>query len=86
MDPFLIGIYISIAFALVGTFTSQRTEEERINLEKMHIIPAAELSRREYKRTGVYANVLIGLGVVIAVFLVVAWALPYNELKSAAGY
>ncbi|MDR2486405.1 MAG: hypothetical protein LBD12_00425, partial [Clostridiales Family XIII bacterium] len=86
LDPFLIGIYISIAFALVGTFTSQRSEEERINLEKMHIIPTSELSRREYRRTGMYANILIGLGVVIAIFLVVVWALPYNELKSAAGF
>jgi sodium/pantothenate symporter len=83
LDPLLIGIYASAIFAIIGTKLGTKTPEEDAVLAKMHIAPKSILSRAEYKRTFIYANLLIIFGVVVTVVLIAAWAVPVMNWTAA---
>jgi sodium/pantothenate symporter len=78
LDPFFIGIYFSLAFAIIGSIGQKRTELESQFYEKMHITPKGELVASELKRTKIYCWVAILAGVAISLFLILYWAAPYN--------
>ncbi|HWQ80459.1 MAG TPA: sodium:solute symporter family protein [Anaerovoracaceae bacterium] len=80
LDPFFIGLYLSIIFAIIGTKTSTLTKEEIAYREQLHILPASESLAPDYKRDRVYGNVMIVAGVFIFAFLLFGWALPYNGM------
>lgn len=80
LDPFFIGLYASIIFAIIGTKTSVLSQEEIDYREKMHIIPQQETLAVDYKRDRVYGNVMIVVGLCVTLFLLFGWALPYNGL------
>jgi len=80
LDPFMVGIYCAIIGLLVGTYTSQPTEENLAQYVKMHIIPEEEKDPAEIRRT---KCTLIGLAIymVIAFILLAAlWAGPIGKL------
>jgi sodium/pantothenate symporter len=79
IDPFFIGLYASLVFAVIGSAVSKPSTEEVRVLTEMHVLPDSEKSLADYKRTFAYANVLIVVGVVVAVILIAVWALPYND-------
>jgi len=84
LDPLLIGIYVSLLFAIIGTKFSSKTPEEDAMQAQMHVIPKSLLSRKEYKRTFMYANLLIVFGVVVTVVLIACWAVPVMQLSAAS--
>ncbi len=80
LDPFFIGLYLSIIFAIIGSKTSSLTREEidyRVNL---HILPASEQMTADYRVDKNYGKILIMFGVAVTLFLLFGWALPYNGL------
>jgi sodium/pantothenate symporter len=80
LDPFFIGLYLSIIFAVIGTKTSVLTQEEIDYREKMHILPESEMLPADYRRDRVYGNVMVVVGLCVTVFLLFGWALPYNGI------
>jgi sodium/pantothenate symporter len=79
LDPFFIGLYLSLIFAILGSLGSKPSPEEAKVLAEMHVIPEGEKSLLDYKRTFAYANFLMVAGLAIIIILIVVWALPYNE-------
>jgi sodium/pantothenate symporter len=84
IDPFFIGLYLSAIFAVVGSLGTKPSAEEASVLKEMHVIPEAEKSLVDYKRTFNYANALIVVGAVVIVVLIAAWAIPYNDFIASA--
>jgi len=80
LDPFFIGLYLSVIFAVIGTKTSVLTQEEIDYREKMHILPESEMLPADYRRDRVYGNVMVVVGLCVTVFLLFGWALPYNGI------
>ncbi|MGL6219072.1 MAG: sodium:solute symporter family transporter, partial [Lacrimispora sphenoides] len=83
LDPFWVGIYCSIAGMVVGSLTSQITDVEKHELEKLHIIPEVEKNPEEMRKTKRMGYVLVAGGIILAVALIVFWAVPYNQSISA---
>lgn len=80
LDPFFIGLLISILFAVIGSIFYPVTEEETDYREKLLIIPESEKICEEYKKDRVYGYILIIFGIATTLFLLFGWALPYNNL------
>jgi sodium/pantothenate symporter len=78
LDPFFIGIYLGIAFMIIGSRGQQRTQLEIDYFEKMHITPEIELIPAEIKKTKSYILIAITVGVAMSAFLILYWAAPYN--------
>lgn len=78
LDPFFIGLYLSLIFAVIGSKTSTLSQGEIDYRRNLHIVPAAEKLAMEYKRDKGYGWMLIIVGVLVTIFLLFAWALPYN--------
>jgi sodium/pantothenate symporter len=78
LDPFFIGIYLSIAFAIIGSMGQKKSEIETKFYENMHIVPEVERDPKEIKRTKLYCGIAIAGGVAIILFLIFYWAAPYN--------
>ena len=84
LDPFFIGLYASFLFAWLGSRGREPSWAEMSILARMRRIPPAERKESEYRKTLAYANVLIVTGVAVIALLIAFWALPYNEIMSAA--
>ncbi|MDR2487225.1 MAG: sodium:solute symporter family protein [Clostridiales Family XIII bacterium] len=78
LDPFFVGIYLSVLFAILGSMGQKKSETEELFYEKMHITPQSELVPSEVKRTKLYCWVAVVGGVVITAFLIIYWVAPYN--------
>jgi len=80
LDPFFIGLYLSLIFAIIGSKLHPVSEGERLYREKLLILPESEKVAADYKRDKVYGYVLIVAGVLTTLVLLFGWALPYNGL------
>lgn len=80
LDPFFIGLYLSVVFAVIGSKTSTLSKEEIAYRENLHILPESEMLALDYRRDRVYGNVMVVVGLCVTVFLLFGWALPYNGL------
>lgn len=80
LDPFFIGLYLSVIFAFMGTKVSFLTAEEIAYREKLHILPVSETNPLDYSRDRVYGYIMMICGLCIIAFLLFGWALPYNGL------
>lgn len=84
IDPFLIGLYLSVIFAVLGSWGQAPSTEEVEMRTMMHVIPKDELKRSDYKRTLAYSNMLMIVGLLVVAFLVYFWVMPYHEFLSTA--
>ncbi len=80
LDPFFIGLYLSLLFAVIGTKLHPVTAVESKYREDLMVIPEEEKVAADYKRDRVYGYILIAAGVATSLFLLFGWALPYNGL------
>ncbi|MBQ7860028.1 MAG: sodium:solute symporter family protein [Faecalibacterium sp.] len=78
LDPFFIGIYCSLIFAVIGSKLHPVTEEETAFRDKMMVIPETEKVRADYKRDRMFGWIMIVFGILTTVVLLFGWALPYN--------
>lgn len=80
LDPFFIGVYCSIIAAIIGSYGQKRTETEINEHNKLHVFPDEMKDIKEYKRTSIYANIMIVSGILFSAVLLYMWALPYNGI------
>ena len=80
LDPFFIGIYLSLFFAILGSKLHPVTEEEKAYREKLLILPESEKVIKDYKIDKVFGYLLIAAGIAVTLFLLFGWALPYNGI------
>jgi len=80
LDPFFVGVYLSLLFAVAGSVLHPVTEAESDYRSRLLVLPASERSAAQYRRDRVYGWVLIGAGVLTSMVLLLGWALPYNGL------
>jgi sodium/pantothenate symporter len=85
LDPFFVGLYLSIIFAVLGSSGQKPTTAEIEYREFLHVMPDREIDAREFKITYRYTNFIMVVGVLFIVFLLVFWALPYNGLGGWLG-
>lgn len=80
LDPFFIGIFLSILACYFASKKYPATEEEIEYRRKLLITPESEKNLREYKIDKRYGYLLMVVGVLVTIFLLFNWALPYNNL------
>lgn len=80
LDPFFVGIYLSLLFAIIGSKLYPVSGEEVAYREKLLILPEQERVLSEYKRDYVYGYILIIVGILTTAILLFGWALPYNGM------
>lgn len=80
LDPFFIGLYLSFIFAVIGSKVRPVTMEESSYREALLVLPKEERVAREYKIDRRYGWLLIVVGILTTLFLLFAWALPYNGI------
>ncbi len=78
LDPFFVGLYCNIIFAVIGSVIAPSGSSERANYHELKKIPVSERSLKEYKRDKVYAWIMIASGIATTLILLIVWALPYN--------
>ena len=78
LDPFFVGLYISLIFAIIGSKLHPATQEEMDYRDGLFVIPKEEKVLKDYRRDKVYGYIMIVSGVAVTVFLLFGWALPYN--------
>lgn len=76
-DPFFIGIFTSVVFAVLANSKANQSEEEIRFIKILKTIPQSEIVQKEYKIDKAYAWLLILSGVAISVVLIYFWAYPY---------
>ncbi len=79
-DPFFIGVFVSVVLGVFCSLGQKKSQHEISFQNKMHIIPSLEIVEKEYKLDRVYGWLLIIAGVIVSLFLIKYWALPYNEI------
>jgi len=80
LDPFFVGLYLSLLFAIIGSKLCPVSSDEVTYREKLMILPKEERVLSEYKRDYVYGYILILVGILTTVILLFGWALPYNGI------
>lgn len=78
LDPFFLGLYISLLFAIIGSIRHPASEEEITYRQELLKVPESEKDPAEYKRDRVYGYILIAVGIATTLVLLFGWALPYN--------
>ena len=75
-DPVIIGIILNIIGIVIGSAFTKVTEEEKAARAQLFVVPESEKDPAEVKKTHRYLIAGIALGGVIAVVLLVVWAIP----------
>ena len=77
LDPFIIGMVLSLIGLLVGNRIKKPTESDIERYERLHIRPESECNAIEDRKTHKLMYVYILYGVAIGLFFIFAYALPY---------
>ena len=80
LDPFFLGLYCSLIFAIIGSKLHPVSETEVAYRDNLLKLPESEKVVSDYKRDKVYGYILIVAGILTTLFLLFGWALPYNGL------
>lgn len=80
LDPFFVGIYLSLIFAVIGSKLYPAKKEETDYRAQLLVLPQSEKVAAEYRRDRCYGYLLILVGIATTCFLLFGWALPYNGL------
>ena len=78
LDPFFIGLGLSLVFAVIGSKLHPVTETEKEYRNQLMVLPKEEADKKEYRIDRIYGRILIGTGVAVILVLLFGWALPYN--------
>jgi len=79
LDPFWIGIYLSIIGIVIGSLLSKVTTEEVAARNKLFVIPEVEKNPVEMKKTSRMGYVMVATGVGLCLFLIIFYAYPYTQ-------
>ena len=82
LDPFIIGIVLSIIGLIIGNKIKSSTQKDKEFYQKLHIRPQNECDDTEDKKTHRLTYIYICYGILLGIFFVIAYALPYmNAVK-----
>ena len=79
LDSFVVGLVANILGLVIGSALTQPTDEEKAAREKLFEVPEKEFDPTEQKKT---KRTLIGFmvfGILVAVALILLWAIPYRN-------
>lgn len=79
LDPFFIGIAMSIIGMVVGNKISSANEVVISEYEKLHVRPDSEKDPKKDKATHDLMYLYLAFGVVLGLFFVFCYALPYIQ-------
>lgn len=79
LDPFWVGIYLSLFGVAAGSLSSQITPEEKLQRDKLFIVPEKEKDRVEIKKTRNTGYAMVATGIGLFLFMVVFYAYPYTQ-------
>ena len=77
MDPFFIGLALSLVGMVVGSVTSPPRAEEAEYALKLHVTPVEADGALQAKRTHSLTYLYVAFGVAVGAFFVVMYAIPY---------
>jgi len=84
-DSFFVGIFLCIVGAIVGSALTQVTPEEKAQREKLFVVPECEKDEVKMRKTQNLYKVYITFGIVVLIFFVTCYAIPYAQGLAAAG-
>jgi sodium/pantothenate symporter len=82
-DPIIIGAILSTVTIVLVSRRGSVTEAEREYRALLHTMPAAERDPVELRRTLLWSKLLIGVGLGVAVIMIVFYAIPYQRAVGA---
>ena len=82
LDPFFVGLVLSIVGMILGSNVTQPTEEIIQEYNKLHVRPTAEKNIQEDKKTANLMYIYLAFGILLGCFFVVFYALPYMRAVS----
>ncbi len=77
LDPFFIGIAVSILTLIIGSAFTKVTDKEKEEREKLFIVPEGEDNPKEIKKTKLMLFLTIPLGLIVTILLLFLWVIPY---------
>lgn len=77
LDPFFIGLVLSIIGMMIGNRAKKATKEEIQEYEELHVRPESEKNVVEEKKTFNLTYLYLAFGVVLGLVFVFAYAIPY---------
>ena len=80
LDPILVGALLSYLTIEAVSRGGRVTDRERRRRLRLHEVPAAELDAARVRRTLGWAAVLVAFGLLLALLMVVFYALPYRAV------
>ena len=83
LDPFFIGLVLSLLGIMIGSRMKPATKEDIMRYEQLHIRPESEISAIEDRKTQRLTWVYLSFGILLGVFFVVCYAVPY--LRAVGG-
>jgi sodium/pantothenate symporter len=84
LDPFVIGISLSVATILIVSKMGRVTDGERSYRAMIHRIPSGELDERKLSHTLRFSKILVITGALMIVVMIVFYARPYASGLSAS--
>ena len=76
-DPFFIGLAVSIVALIIGSALTRVSEEERLQRDKLFVMPDSERNPKDIRATKIMIVSTIPLGAVTTVLLLALWVIPY---------
>jgi len=84
LDPFVIGLSLSIATILIVSKMSRTTQGERVYRAMIHRIPSGEIDERKLNQTLRLSRWLMVAGVLTIAVMIVFYVLPYAAGRDAS--
>lgn len=79
LDPFFVGLAVSILALIIGSLLTKVTEEEKQERAKLFILPEGECNKKEIKKTKLFVLLTCVLGVIITLVMLFLWVIPYLQ-------
>ncbi|MBR6329416.1 MAG: sodium:solute symporter family protein [Lachnospiraceae bacterium] len=77
LDPFFVGVVMSIVGMLIGNKITPASEDAKQKYRAMHVRPESEKDPAEEKKTHNLMYIYLVFGVLLGLFFVLGYALPY---------
>lgn len=78
LDPFIIGVIVSIIAMVIGSKLRPISNEEIAERQGLFVVPEVEKGRSDCAHTIKTGYIYIAFGVILVIGLLVFWALPYT--------
>lgn len=78
LDPAIIGIVCNVFVIMIVSALTEVTDEEREARAALFVVPEREKIPKEVKKTLLFIRLGIVVGILIAVLMLVFWAIPFT--------